>query len=570
MTDQSRNLIIAVVLGIIIVFGSQYLFAPGRQQKPPPAEETLAGTPAETAPAPEAFVPVTREEALAPGQRIPIESPALQGSINLTGARIDDVQLRRYHLSPDPESPEITLLWPSGTRDAFFAEFGWLAQDAAVKLPDSSSVWQADGKRLTPEAPLTLTWDNEEGLRFSQTFNVDNDYLFTVTRRVENHGFGGVSLWPYGLISRVGEGDPIELKFSGYLVHIGAAGVIEGTLEEIDYDDLREDGRQSFETTGGWAGFTDKYWLVALAPDQAENVEVSFSATKRGETNKYQVDMRGSAQSLAPGEKIEVTEYLLAGAKKVTLFDDYEETYGISNLDGLVFKFLWFMAKPLFYALNFFHELWGNFGLAILSLTVCVRLLLFPLANKSYTAMSKMKQLGPQVTKLRERHKDDKSRLNQEMMALYKREKVNPMAGCLPILLQIPVFFALYSVLFVSIDMRHAPFFGWIRDLSAPDPYSVFNLFGLIPIDLPQFLMIGPWPLMMGFTMWLQFKLNPTPPEPIQAKIMMFLPIIFTFILASFPAGLVIYWTWNNCLSIAQQWIIMRRMGVKIGTGGKT
>jgi YidC/Oxa1 family membrane protein insertase len=423
---------------------------------------------------------------------------------------------------------------------------------------------------LTPEAPLTLTWDNGEGLRFSQTFAVDDNYLFTLTRRVENHGSSGVSLWPYGLISRVGEGDPIELQFSGYLVHIGAAGAIEGTLEEIDYDDLREDGRQSFETTGGWAGFVDKYWLVALAPDQAEHVNASFSATQRGELNKYQVDMRGAAQSLAPGGEIEVTEYLLAGAKKVTLFDDYEETYGISNLDGVVFKFLWFMAKPLFYALNFFHELWGNFGLAILSLTVCVRLVLFPLANKSYKAMSKMKQLGPQVTKLRERHKDDKPRLNQEMMALYKREKVNPMAGCLPILLQIPVFFALYSVLFVSIDMRHAPFFGWIRDLSAPDPYSIFNLFGLIPIDLPQFLMIGPWPLMMGITMWLQFKLNPTPPEPIQAKIMMFLPIIFTFILASFPAGLVIYWTWNNCLSIAQQWIIMRRMGVKIGGGGKT
>lgn len=571
MEPQTRNMVIAIVLGIAIIFASQILLMPKEQLAPAPtpapsAETTTPGLTVE--PAQPVVTMHEREAVVAQAPRVPIDTPALSGSINLRGARIDDLRLKRYRDTLDPNSPTIVLLSPAGAKDFYFSELGWLATDPGVKLPDGDTVWHAEGDALTSATPLTLRWDNGQGLRFTTTISVDEDYLFTIERRVENDGAAAVTLWPFGLIARLGEGPPHELQYASYLVHLGPVGSFDGTLEEVDYDDLQEEKEVTFESTGGWAGFTDKYWFVSLLPEQDLRYTGRFLGSRYGDQNKYQVDVRGDELVAPPGGAVAVTDHLFAGAKKVTALDKYEEELGVGRLDSIVFKFLWFLARPLFYALQFFDQIFGNFGLAILALTICVRILLFPLANKSYAAMSKMKKLTPQVQQLREHFKGDKARLNKEMMELYRREKVNPMAGCLPILLQIPIFFALYSVLFVTIEMRHAPFFGWIKDLSAPDPYSIFNLFGLIPIDLPQFLMIGPLPVLMGLTMFLQFRLNPTPPDPLQAKIMMALPVVFVFILAPFPAGLVVYWTWNNLLSIAQQWIIMRRMGVAVVPAG--
>jgi YidC/Oxa1 family membrane protein insertase len=339
--------------------------------------------------------------------------------------------------------------------------------------------------------------------------------------------------------------------------------VLDGTLEEIDYDDLREDGPIELPSKGGWLGITDKYWLATLVPDQESDLIANFRHYLAEGEDRYQVDYLRPAMTVRPGQTLEVTDRLFAGAKEVGLLDFYANEYGIPLFDRAVdFGWFYFLTKPIFHILHFFYQLLGNYGLAILLLTLLVKLLFYPLANKSYRAMSKMKKLQPEMMRLREQFSDDKMRMNQELMALYKKEQVNPMSGCLPIVVQIPVFFALYKVLFVSIEMRHAPFFGWIQDLSAPDPTSLFNLFGLLPFDPPAFLMIGIWPLLMGATMLLQTKLNPQPADPIQAKVMMFLPLMFIFLFATFPAGLVIYWTWNNVLSIGQQWLIMKRMGV--------
>jgi YidC/Oxa1 family membrane protein insertase len=570
MTDQTRNLIILAVVGIAILIGWQYMFPPF--QAPAPAPSEVAG---ETAPSTEPvqpeFVPMTREEALGKSARVAIDAPRVFGSISLTGARIDDVELRDFKKENEPDSPQISLLVPSGTEESYFSEFGWtIPENADVALPGAATVWKASARTLTMDRPVTLSWDNGQGLRFTRSISIDENFMFTVERQVENYGNETVELWPYGLIARYGTGVMGTIPYATYLVHEGALGVFNGILEEEDYDDMRESGNIEFESTGGWAGITDKYWLVALVPDQANHLKTHFMHSVRGEADKYQVVMIEDPLQLVPGGNLQVTNRLFVGAKEYNLLEDYEDAYGIPSFDGAVkFFLLWFISKPLFYALDFFNRGIGNFGIAILLLTICVRLLLFPLANKSYKAMSKMKLLHPKITKMRERYKDDKPRINKEMMELYKKEKVNPLAGCLPVLLQIPIFFALYNVLFVSTEMRHAPFFGWITDLSAPDPYSIFTLFGLFDYALPTWLIIGPWPLLMGISMWLQFKLNPTPPEPIQAKIMMLLPVVFTFILAPFPAGLVIYWTWNNILSISQQWFIMHRMGVKVSFGAK-
>jgi YidC/Oxa1 family membrane protein insertase len=391
---------------------------------------------------------------------------------------------------------------------------------------------------------------------------VDENYMFTVTQRVENTGGEAVTLHPYALVSR--HGTPQTSGF--FILHEGPIGVFDNTLREVDYDELREEGVISQATTGGWIGITDKYWLAAVIPDQNDPVEARFVHQRSDNIDIYQTDFTGGAVAIGPGETVESTSRIFAGAKRAQLLDHYAQTYNIAHFDRAIdFGWFYFLTKPLFYFLIYIQRYVGNFGIAILVLTVVIKLLFFPLANKSYKAMSQMRRLQPEMLKLRERFGDDKMRLNQEMMALYKREKVSPASGCLPMLIQIPVFFALYKVLFVTIEMRHAPFFGWINDLSAPDPTSIFNLFGLIPVDLPQFLIIGAWPLIMGVTMYLQQKLNPQPPDPMQAKIFMMLPVIFTFMLAQFPAGLVIYWTWNNVLSIIQQWVIMRRTG---GAGG--
>jgi len=493
--------------------------------------------------------------------RIRIQTPRLHGSIRLKGAQIDDLTLASYRETVKPESAEITLLSPTGLERPYFTQFGWVAASGNVRLPDAETVWTADNNQLSVNVPVTLRWDNGAGLRFTRTVSIDENYMFSITQTVVNNSSMPVTLYPYGLISRTGVPDTLGF----YILHEGLLGVFDGKLKEVDYDDLDDAGQIAQKTTGGWIGITDKYWLVALVPDQKAEMQTNFRHTVNNKIDKYQADYLGGAYTIAPGAGATVNNRLFAGAKEVRLLDAYEEKLGIARFDLAVdFGWFYFLTKPIFYVLAYFYDLLGNFRLAILLLTVLIKLLFFPLANKSYVSISAMKKLQPKMVTLRERYKDNKTKQNEAMMKLYRDEKVNPASGCLPIVIQIPVFFALYKVLFVSIEMRHTPFYGWIQDLSAPDPTTLFNLFGLIPWTPPDFLMIGVWPIMMGATMFLQQKLNPAPADPMQAKVFMFLPFVFTIMLASFPAGLVIYWTWNNLLSITQQWVIMRRMGVKI------
>lgn len=503
-----------------------------------------------------------RDEILASAQRVVIDTPRVDGSISLVGGQIDDLSLRNYREELDPSSKEIVVLLPKGMRNAYFADFGWVpgSGSADVKMPATDTVWTADRSTLTPSKPVTLSWDNGEGLVFKKTYAIDDNFMFSVIQRVENTGNTATSAHTYGLISR--RTTPEVTGF--FILHEGMLGVFDETLTEVDYDEIQEQGVIEQSATGGWIGITDKYWLTALVPDQGKAVNSRFVHRQSDGVDRYQVDYLSEAMRIPAGGSIEFETHFFAGAKEVSLLDGYTDEFGVGRFDlAIDFGWFYFLTKPIFQALLWLNGHVGNLGVSILLLTVAIKLAFFPLANKSYVAMSKMKKLQPDMKKLREVYGDDKVKLNQEMMALYKREKANPASGCLPILIQIPVFFALYKVLFVTIEMRHAPFFGWIQDLSAPDPTTIFNMFGLIPWTPPDFLMIGIWPLIMGISMFLQQKLNPQPADPIQAKIFLFMPIMFTFLLARFPAGLVVYWAWNNTLSILQQWIIMRRMGVK-------
>jgi len=571
MSDQ-RNLIIAIALSVAVIFGFQFFYEAPRQreaqqrqaaQQTEQAQQQNATAPSAPGSAPSAAggaaQPMTRAEALASSPRVRIDNGAVHGSIALKGSRIDDVTLQRYRETVEPDSPEIVLLSPPGAPHPYFAEYGWVGDaNADTSLPGPDTVWTAEGEKLSATEPVTLRWDNGAGLSFTKRFELDSDYMFTIKRSVTNNTDKPVTLYPYGLISRWGT--PPTLGY--YILHEGPIGVLGGKLEEWKYSHVAEEGKAEFESTGGWLGITDKYWLASLIPEQDLAVKAGFRHEVQGD--RYQADYRGGAVTLAPGQSSEVTDRLFAGAKVVTLLDRYRDEYSIPLFDRAVdFGWFYFLTKPIFYVLHWIHGVVLNYGIAILILTLLVKAAFFPLADRSYRAMAQMKKLQPKMMELREKHGDDKVRMNQELMNLYKTEKVNPVSGCLPIVIQIPVFFALYKVLFVTIEMRHAPFFGWIRDLSAPDPTSVFNLFGLVPITLPHMLMIGVWPLIMGFTMWLQTKLNPAPTDPTQAKVMQFLPLMFIFLFATFPAGLVIYWSWNNTLSIAQQWAIMKRMGVK-------
>ena len=566
--DQQKNLIIAITLSIVILLGFQYFFARHPEQAaPPPATQTTAPAAQSAAPAAApgaagnltpAVTAVPREQVLSKAPRVAIDTPRLHGSINLRGGRIDDLTLVNYRETTDPDSPEIVLLAPDSSEHAYFLQFGWVPSDPTAKVPGPDTIWTSGGGELTPDHPVELSWDNGEGLHFIRRYAIDGNYMFTLTQRVTNDGTAKVGLYPYALISRAGE-VPVS---STYLLHEGPIGVIDSTLKEIKYSSLKGAPPVEADTTGGWLGITDKYWLTALIPDQKAAVKTRFTHAERDKTDVYQVDDRGSEHTIEPGSSATIEDRFFAGAKEVALLDRYETEYHIPRFDRAIdFGWFYFLTKPIFLTLDFFYKLIGNFGLAILLLTVIIKALFFPLANKSYKAMSKMKQLQPEMQKLRERFGEDKARLNQEMMALYKRVGANPMAGCLPIVIQIPVFFSLYKVLYVTIEMRQAPFYGWIHDLSAPDPTSFVNLFGLLPFVPPDisFLHIGAWPLIMGCTMFLQQKLNPAPPDPMQAKMFMILPVVFTFMLAQFAAGLVIYWSWNNLLSIAQQWLIMRR-----------
>jgi len=486
-----------------------------------------------------------------------INTPRLHGSVALTGGRIDDLTLATYRETTDPKSPEVVLLWPSGTKDPYFAEFGWVAGASGPKVPGPETPWTASGGPLTPNAPLTLTWDNGGGLVFTRTISVDENYMFTVRDAVRNSGTAPVNLLPYALISRTG-----TPQVGGYyILHEGLIGELGGSLREVTYSSIQSGKPTDYSSTGGWLGFTDKYWLTALVPAQDEAIKARFTHLVENGVDRYQTDYLGPAITVpADGTAASSTRFF-AGAKEVDLLNQYAES-GIPHFDlAIDFGWFYFLTKPIFLVLQYFYRLLGNFGLAILLLTLIIKLLFFPLANKSYAAMSKMKLLQPEMQKIRERFPDDKARQQQEIMAMYKKVGANPLAGCLPIVIHIPFFFSLYKVLFVTIEMRHAPFFGWIRDLSAPDPTSFANLFGLIPFTPPEFLAIGAWPLLMGVTMYLQQKLNPQPVDPVQARMFMMLPIVFTYMLSAFPAGLVIYWAWNNLLSIAQQWAIMHRAG---------
>ncbi|WGF89833.1 membrane protein insertase YidC [Marinivivus vitaminiproducens] len=586
MSDQ-RNLIVAILLSVGIILGFQFFYElprmreaqemqqaqqerteqeaataerPVGQATPPSPDGTPqagAGTVATPAPA----GPANREQIVASGDRLRIDNGRLHGSLSLQGGRIDDITLADYFTTVE-RTDEIELLSPPGAAHPYFVEFGWVPDSGGVRVPDAGTVWQVvdQGERVDSSSPVTLRWDNGEGVVFERTVGLDDNYMFTVTQRVINNGDRPVTVFPYGLISRWE-----TPQTSGFwILHEGPIGVFQGTLHEPNYADLVE-AAQTHESDGGWMGITDKYWLTALVPDQDSSFKSVFQHTSpAGGGDHYQIDYLREGSTIQPGASSEVTDRLFVGAKEVNLLDSYGEELGIPLFDRAVdFGWFYFLTKPMFHLLTWLHHLVGNYGVAILLVTLLVKLAFYPLANKSYRAMSKMKQLQPEMQKLRERHADDKMKMNQELMALYKRDKVNPMSGCLPIVVQIPVFFALYKVLFVSIEMRHAPFFGWIHDLSAPDPTTLFNLFGLLPFTPPAMLMLGVWPILMGITMFLQTKLNPQPPDPMQARIMLMLPLVFVFLFATFPAGLVIYWTWNNILSIAQQRTIMWRMGVK-------
>jgi len=579
MTPENRNLIMAVALSMIVLLGWQIFVIQPEMEKEAAEQERIAaemaqsaatandsgqpsasaasGTPAiinNTAPA----------KAVDTAKRIVIDAPLVRGSFSVRGARLDDVILTSYNETLDENSENIHFLKKISSDTPFFAEFGWSSSDSGQTMPSADSLWSADRDVLSPATPVTLTWDNGQGLQFTRRISINDDYLFVFEDSVTSSLPGDITLYPYGLVRR--HGTPATTGM--YILHEGPLGVFDETLSEEDYDDLRDAGaagiKMTPETAGGWVGITDKYWLAALLPTQAKNYNFGFQSLV-GNTDRYQVDfIDPNGLLLAAGGAITSESRLFAGAKKVALLDYYAEQLNIPNFDlAIDFGWFYFLTKPFFYAINWLFGLFGNFGVAVLAFTVLVKLAFFPLANKSYRSMAKMRLLAPKLQTLRERFGDDRQKLNQEMMALYKTEQVNPAAGCLPVLLQIPVFFALYKVLFVTIEMRHAPFFGWITDLSAPDPTSIFNMFGLLPYSvsfLPPFLQLGIWPILMGISMFLQMRLNPAPPDPIQAKVFQFMPIFFTFLLATFPAGLVIYWTWNNLLSMAQQWYIMKRV----------
>jgi YidC/Oxa1 family membrane protein insertase len=592
MTDN-KNTILAIVLSAIVLIGWQFFFAmpqeKARQEKAaqeqllhpqqPAAAGQQAANPNQPPPqqipgqAPQSSVaaPTTRAAALANSPaRVPITTESLEGSIALKGARIDDLALVKFRETVDPKSPPIELLSPSGAPEPFYAEFGWTnAAGSAVKVPASDSLWTQSGSgALSVGHPVTLTFDNGQGQEFRRTVAVDDKYVFTVKDEVVNKSDKPVVLYPFALISR--HGTP---KVAGYyILHEGLIGKFgDESSKEVTYKNIDEKKVITYNATNAWLGITDKYWAAVLLPRTDAHVVANFRADELGTTKTYQTDYLLDAVTIAPGATGTADARLFAGAKEVRVVNDYENKLALNHFDLLIdWGWFYFITKPLFFVIDYIYNLVGNFGLAILLVTVLIKAAFFPLANKSYASMAKMKAVQPQMTAMRERFKDDKAKQQQALMELYKKEKINPLAGCLPIAVQIPVFFSLYKVLFVTIEMRHAPFFGWIHDLSAPDPTNIFNLFGLIPFDpttLPlvgSFLHVGAWGVIMGITMWAQMKLNPAPPDPTQAMIFNWMPLIFTFMLASFPAGLVIYWAWNNSLSVAQQSIIMRKHGAKV------
>ena len=588
--NEQNNFLIAIVLCLGVLLGWQFFVVEPRmeaerqqlallaeaeaidlatQSATGEAADLSADLSADAMPTPRAsgVVPTAqpRDVAFASSPRVAIRTDELQGSIALMGARFDDLILTEYRETTATDAPLQRLLQRTGETGAWQARHGFVAGAGGnITLPDENSLWVlTQGDVLTPATPITLSFTTVEGIVLHQRISVDAHFMFTIEQSVDNKSANAVTVYPFGQIVRTGLPETSGL----FILHEGPLGFLgEAGLQELDYDDLLEDGPVKEQASTGWLGITDKYWATAIIPPQNNAFTARYTARNAADPADitFRSDFLLEGESIASGGAYTTTSQFFAGAKVVDVIDDYADQ-GIERFDLMVdWGWFYFLTKPMFKALQLFYELIGNYGVAILIVTILVKLAFFPLASRSYETMAKMKKLQPRMVQLRETYKDDRQAQQQELMKLYREEKLNPLAGCLPILLQIPVFFSLYKVLFVTIDMRHAPFFGWVQDLSAPDPTSLFNLFGLLPFDVPSFLLVGVWPLAMGITMFVQMQMNPPPPDPIQARMFQILPIVFTFILAGFPAGLVIYWAWNNLLSVLQQGYIMRRNGVEI------
>ena len=553
MKEETKSLYMAIIASILIIFGVNYFF---------PAEKSLQLNNEEVkvpdvvkVEQPEIVVEnkLSAKEVLSSQANIEIINSDIKGSIRVKGARFDYLTLSKYKQTLEQDSQDVELLQPSETSSSYFAEFGWLSADQNVKLPNSETLWTVVGDKLTPQTPVTLEWDNGEGLRFIKTISVDDNYLFNVMQTVENNTENPVVLYPYGLISR-----KIDMeKQKRSVVHEGFSGVINGSLKEVKFDKLDKDENKTFETKSGWFGFSDRYWFTAVVLNNQENATVKIN---RNHNDIFQTDYRANPVTIATGGATTNTVRFYAGAKEIKLLDKYADENNIEKFDLAVdFGWYYFLTKPFFYILTFLYNLIGNMGWAILLFAALLRLVMFPIANASYESMTKMKKIQPKIMALQVLYKNDKMRLQQETMELYRKEKINPAAGCLPMFIQIPVFFSLYKVLNISIEIRHAPFIGWIKDLSAPDPLTI-SVWSHIP--LPTLLDIGVWPIVMGLTMWIQQKLNPAPANKDQARMFAMMPIIFTLMLGHFASGLVIYWTLSNVLSILQQKAIMKKHGV--------
>jgi len=554
-----RNVLMAIVLSSVVLISWSVFFEPPISEKQI-EENQISKNVDSSSPSieqKETTNEVKRIDAIKKTQRIKLENDNIKGSISLEGAVIDDIIFKNYNETIKGEN-KVIFLNPKNSSKEYFIETGWAAAgNEKINLPLDTTVWKIQGNsKLTPENPITLVWNNNEGLIFTKKIEIDNKFLFKITQGIRNSSNKSFQFYPYAQITRKGKPEGRQI----YILHEGFLGVFGDELIEEDYDNI-EDEKFSINSSKGWLGITDKYWLTAIVPEKGKEFKAEFSAKNQKYRANYIIK---ESKILNPNNSIKNEVTAFVAAKEVAVIDGYAEQLGIDKFDlAIDWGWFYFFTKPLFFLIDYFFKLTGNFGLAIVIITAMVRLVFFPLANYSFKSMAKMKILQPEMVRLKELHKDDKAKLQQEMMALYKREKVNPVSGCLPVLIQIPFFFAIYKMLYVTLEMRHQPFFGWIKDLSDRDPTSVFNLFGILPWDPPTFLMIGAWPILMGISMFIQQKLNPTPPDPIQAKIFMFFPIFLTIILAPFPSGLVVYWTVNNILTITQQWIIMRGTKVK-------